>query len=241
MSRFACPRCKLILERSANVAGTQFSCPSCGQKLLVPRPAAQVETQPPPTAQRPAEVASPPPLPLVSATQGPPPFPETAPAEQPPPAPSSSRRHKWDDHDDDDSDDEFSIERRSSGRGRYTKKNAARAASAGLVYSLVSFGILALSFVLWALGASARRGAFGGGEGEPLLVVVLVLILASFVLSLVGVVSSSRGLYESNTYNRGQATAGLVCGIIGLVLASIVGLLLLCVGMVLWSIPGGRW
>src|SRR5262245_55116251 len=38
MIRFACPRCKAVLERPENVAGSKFACPSCGQRLQVPLP-----------------------------------------------------------------------------------------------------------------------------------------------------------------------------------------------------------
>jgi hypothetical protein len=103
----------------------------------------------------------------------------------------------------------------------------------------MSMGLLLVSFVLGIMTVHSQHGRFLG-DGEPLIVVILLVVLASLVLALMGIVFSSRGLDASNTYNRGQATAGLVCGIIALALGSIVALFFFCVGMIVWSVPG-RW
>jgi hypothetical protein len=51
--------------------------------------------------------------------------------------------------------------------------------------------------------------------------------IVSFVLCLLGIVFGSRGMSHFNTDNRGVATGGLVCGIIGLILSSLFGLVCL--------------
>jgi hypothetical protein len=120
-------------------------------------------------------------------------------------------------------------------RGRFSQEVSARAASSSLVCSLISLGLLLVTFVLWLL---VMQNQFGR---EPSFMVgVLLMILVSLLLAILGIVFSSRGLDQSNRYNRGQATAGLVCGIIALVIGSLVGLFFFCMGMVIFSIVG-RW
>jgi hypothetical protein len=238
MIRFACPRCKVVVQQPESAAGTQFACPSCGQRLQIPVPPADKsmlgdlvgEDHPVP-----AQSAAPPQPPVVSASPGPASTPATPPPL--PPAARPSRRNR--DFDDDYEDDFPSIARAASRRGRYSQESAVKAATSGLICSLISLGLLLVTFVLWVLTVHNQHVRFGG-EGEPLVVVILLVILGSFVLALLGIVFSSRGLDESNRYNRGQATTGLVCGIISMVIGSIIGLFFLCVGMVFWSIPG-RW
>lgn len=304
MIRFACPRCKAVLERPDEVGGTTFACPGCGQRLQAP-PARQpsqpiASTAPPPgqvevrkvdgrehvfwncplcqghvdialdlgqaavrcqhcsqkiavptpsapaTAPAPPPPVLPPPLPssFLKASSNPEP-PSSRKAEPPipmmppePPPPRIKRRDRDRDYDDDYDDDDYPSIARRGPRGRYSREAAAKAASSGLVCSLVSLALLLLSFVLWVVAMSNHRRM---GEGEPMIVVILLVVLGSFVLSIMGIVFSSRGLDESNDYNRGQATAGLVCGIISVAIGSIVGLFFLCVGMVMLSMPGGRF
>ena len=247
MIRFACPRCKSVWQQPDSVAGTRFACPNCGQALQAPAPPegkplpdtppdlpasvpSAIVPQPPPTMATPLFVAesqqAPEPAPRWPAR--PPPLPSSAPAQ--------SRRRDRDD--DDEFDDEFSsIARHAPRRGRFSPEVAARAASSGLVCSLVSLGLLLVSFLLSVLSLSNQRRRFGG-ENEPLFVIVLLVTLGSFVLALLAIVFSSRGLDQSNTYNRGQATAGLVCGIIALVIGSLVMLFSFCMGMFVWRIRG---
>jgi hypothetical protein len=246
MIRFACPRCKSILEQPENVAGTNFACPSCGQRLQVPMiPESKARPGDPAGNDLPAPAsaaAAPPPIPLspppfVTASQRP--VPASA-APSPPPAPARSPPRYRDCDDDYDDDDFPSIERHGSRRGKYSQEMSAKAAASGLVCSVLSLGLLLVTFVLWILIVQGQQRGRMGGDGEPLIAVILLLILGSFVLALLGIVFSSRGLDEGNRYNRGQATAGLVCGIVSLVIGSVVGLFFLCMGMVFWSIPG-RW
>ena len=163
-------------------------------------------------------------------------WPASGPPALPSAAPAQSRRRDRDR--DDDYDDEFSsIERHPSPRGRLSPEVSARAASSGLVCSLVSLALLLVSFVLAVATFSNQHRRFGG-ENEPLVVIVLLVVLGSFALALLAIVFSSRGLDQSNTYNRGHATAGLVCGIISLVIGSLVGLFSFCMGMFVLSIRG---
>ena len=249
MIRFACPRCRAVLEQPDSGGGTKMTCPSCGQRLQVPASAENktvlgdlMPGTPPASAQMPPPPL--PPLPYVTSNPEPAAAPPRRQADNPPPVPSpprpaAPRARRWDRNDDDDYDDDDypTIERRGQRRGRYSKEVAARAASSGLICSLISMGLLLLTFILWVLMAQNRRGRFG--EGEPLLVVLFLVILGSFILSLLGIVFSSRGLDESNTHNRGQATAGLVVGIISLVIGSIVGLFVMCFGLLFFS--GRGW
>jgi hypothetical protein len=235
MVRFACPRCKVILEHPESAAAATFACPSCGQRLQVP---ASVENKTPPAklgrATVPDSVATPPlpapPPPFVTAKLNP----VAAPA--PPPSPSPAPPRRRDREYDDDYDDDFSaIDRHRVRRGRYSQEASARAASSSLVCSLVSLGLLLVTFVLWLL---IMQNQF---SREPSFVIVLLLlILVSLLLAVVGIVFSSRGLDQSNRYNRGQATAGLICSIIAVVIGSVVGLFFFCMGMVIFSVAG-RW
>lgn len=263
MIRFACPRCKSILQHADGGAETPFNCPCCGQRLQVPQVADAVPAVPSPADDLPPASAASPPQAEAKGTALPPPAsvpPPLAPADesasppekniipfrdedsdgpQTPPRLSRSRRRSWDDEGDDDSDDHEipSITRTAGRRGRYTREAAARAASAGLVFSLIALGLLVVTFVVWLVAARGLRGR--AADRQPFLVIALVVVLVSFVLAIVGTVFSTRGLDESNTYNRGQATTGVVCGIISLVIASLVGLFFLCVGM-MFSL-NGRW
>jgi hypothetical protein len=111
-----------------------------------------------------------------------------------------------------------------------------RSASSGLTCSLIGIGLMLLTLFLWV----AAEGASWRGSGDALLFLVVITTLASFVLGLLGVIFSSRGLNELNQHNRGSAVGGLVCGIICLVVTVIVGLAVLCVG-VLSPFRWSRW
>jgi hypothetical protein len=241
MIRFVCPRCKAVLEQPETVAGTTFACPSCGQRLEIPPQDKPMSADPvdknlitPAVPATPGPPPQPPPLPFITADPNLGSKPSALPA--PLPARPRSRRR---DLDYDDEDDDFpSIERRSSrrdhaSRGRYSQEAAAKAASSGLVCSLISLAMLLVAFLLWVLTAQGPRVRFAG-EGE-FVVVILFVVLGSFVLALLAIVFSSRGLDESNSYNRGQAAAGLICGIISMVISTVVGLFFLCAGMFVWS------
>lgn len=259
MIRFACPRCKSILVQPDSGAGTAFACPSCGQRLHVPtvakandNPASTpVATQQPPPASltpptvalssaAPSEPSSLPPKAALPARAGPPPLDTSQDSDDLSPGDARPRRRSWDREEDEDHEDDDvpSITRTSGRRGRYSRETAARAASSGFVVSLISLGLLVVTFIVWLVAARGMRGR-GPADRQPLVVIALVMVLASFVLAIVGIIFSTRGLDESNSYNRGQGTAGVVCSIIALVIASLVGLFFLCIGM-MFSLPG-RW
>ena len=44
MINFACPSCKSVLKAAAEKGGCKVNCPRCGQRLLVPLPAAANKT-----------------------------------------------------------------------------------------------------------------------------------------------------------------------------------------------------
>jgi len=234
MIRLACPRCKAILQQPDSMAGTAFSCPSCGQRLHIPLPpemksSPDIREGPPagpsPSAQPPVHLAPPP---VDSSSRNP---------STPPPLPPLDKKPRAPDPDYDEDDDEYpSIAKRRPYRGRYSRETSVRAASSGFAWSLISMGMLLISIVLWFF-IQAQHNRFGG-DGGPLILITFLVILGSFILALLGIVFSSRGLDESNNYNRGQATAGLICGIIALVISCIVGLIFLCLGMLFWSVRG---
>lgn len=262
MIRFGCPRCNSVLTQPESALGTLFTCPGCGQKLQVPRPPDSQDPSASPVPNNPPVSAGP--VPAPSATKPDPAPPVASPNWPPIPFAAESRvpagkksqdatnedeprksqraslpyaRHDWDENEDDDSDDVPSITRTSGRRGRFTRETAAKAASTGLVFSLIALGLLVITFVVWVAASRGMRAR--GVERQPLVVIALLVVFGSFVLSIAGIVFSTRGLDESNTYNRGQATAGLVFSIISLVIASLIGLFLLCVGM-MFALPG-RW
>ena len=233
MIRFVCPRCKAVLEQPDNAAGTTFVCFSCGQRLQMPFIHERTTPVDPgaknlPSLAIPAVQVPPIPPPPVPAI-GPSPSSTATPQPSLAPQPRSRRDPE------DGAEDEYfpSIARRSPGRGRYSQQAAAKAASSGLVCSLVSLAMLLLSLILWGVIVQRPGGRFAG-QGE-FVVVILFVILGSFVLSLLGIVFSSRGLDESNSYNRGQASAGLVCGILAMLIGAVVGLFFFCAGIFIWS------
>jgi predicted Ser/Thr protein kinase len=102
-----------------------------------------------------------------------------------------------------------------------------RAATGGMLCSLVGLALLVLAFLL----STATRRASRLPE-TALVWIALVLVVGSFVLCLLGTVAGSKGLNPLNATNRGQAVTGLVCGIIGMILSAIAGLFLFCAGMI---------
>jgi hypothetical protein len=118
-------------------------------------------------------------------------------------------------------DDDF---RHSRPRSRRDAQAAARAAVSGLTCSLISLGLLVLILVIWAMVAQSRAGP---AVRSFLSLLALVTVLGCFVLSLLGTIFSNRGLDPANEVNRGVAVAGLVCGIIALVISATAGLILL--------------
>jgi DNA-directed RNA polymerase subunit RPC12/RpoP len=288
MARFACPRCRTILE---NVSGIAV-CPGCGQRLQVPS-APLSEAVPAATAALPAGSGAAGPkieqvmgrahvfwhceacggqvdipvdlrqqsvrCPHCSQRIGVPPLPagavppaapalvperETYPLSEPPPSrapaarsrrnddwePERPRRRRRPSYDYDDDDDDDFLRRRD--RNAPDLPTCMRSASSGLMCSLISIGCLLLALVIWIVAIAARTGP----DRQGILVFVIFIVIAvAFVLSLLGTIFSSRGLNPVNESNRGTATCGLVCGIIGLVISAIVGLFVMCVGLVIWS------
>jgi DNA-directed RNA polymerase subunit RPC12/RpoP len=235
-----CPLCQSQVDVALDLGQSTTRCPHCSKRIAVPQPTAAAA---PPFAVPPAGQPIPFAPPYVTSQNpgGTSPARRGGEAPEPPPVPEARSRRRDRDDDDDDDDDFPSIERRAPRRGRYSKEVSARAASSGLVCALISLGLLLVTFVLWVVAAGNARHRMGPDGEQPLFVVAFLVILGSFVLAILGIVFSSRGLDESNTYNRGQATAGLVCSIISLVIGSVLGLFLMCVGIFLMSAHPGRW
>jgi DNA-directed RNA polymerase subunit RPC12/RpoP len=293
MIRFACPKCKTVLE---NEPGVKFSCPGCGQRLQAPLPpenktvmgklleptpapasppvAVPVHPQPTPAdggvqlrilmgrehlfwncplCQNPVDT----PLDLNQPSVRCPhcsqkiavPIPEGAGASRrsAPPEPEQASRHQREDFPpygesdrprrrrrfaDFDDDDNYEPAYR---RGDYDFHALARASSSGLTCSIIGLSLLLIVFLLFVVDNNNI-----GGRRAPLVFFILLVDLGSFVLSLLGTIFSSRGLNPANESNRNLAVGGLVCGIIGLVISSVVGLVFTCVGLSILSGPT-RW
>ncbi len=221
MIRFACPSCKSITSQPASAAGHVFACPDCGQKLLVPgQPTSKSGDDAPPL---PAALPS-------SFTSEPSSAPKRSPA-APPEVPLPRRRY-----DDDFDDDLADVPRRR--RGYYSAEEAVKAASMGLICALIALGLQLGAAVLWFADLQSLRARFGGGPNGSVVLATLLVAVVSVALAIVSLVYSSRGHDPSNTEKRGQATAGLVCGIVALVLGCIAALFFSCVGMVVLSLHG---
>ncbi len=213
-----CPLCQNQVDVPQDLGQLAVRCPHCARKIEVPYPqGAPPRRAPPPPSERPP----------------PPPPPPRSPAPYPPDPPLSREvgRSRYDDDWDRPpprrryEDDYYGPPRyRRSGQ---SPDQAARAAVAGLICSMISLGLLLVTLFIWVLAAERRSTA------ESLLCLMLIVVGASFVLGLLGTIFSSRGLYPENVHNRGAAVAGLVCGIIGLVISSLVGFILL-VAVMFW-------
>jgi DNA-directed RNA polymerase subunit RPC12/RpoP len=295
MIRFACPKCKTVLE---NEPGVKFSCPGCGQRLQAPmppenktvmgkllEPAATPAPASPPVAV-PADALPAPaggdvqvrilmgrehifwncplcrnpvdtpldlnqpsvrcphcsqkivvPLPEGAGTsrRSPPPLePErvtTDRRESSPPYEDAGPRRRKRFADFDDYDDYAPSYR----RGDYDVRDLMRASTSGLTCSVIGLGLLLIVFLLCVVDSNTL-----GGRRPALVFFILLVDLASFVLSLLGTIFSSRGLNPDNDSNRNLAVGGLVCGIVGLVISSVVGLVFMCIGLAILSGPT-RW
>jgi DNA-directed RNA polymerase subunit RPC12/RpoP len=213
-----CPLCQNPVDTPLDLRQMSVRCPHCSQKIAVPQPAGARMTPP---ATPPLE-------------------PESVTADQPEPRETSRpfeeggrprrRRSRFADYDDEPDDYVPSFRR------GYNVHDLVRASASGLTCSLIGLGLLLIVFLLWIAAASSRPG-----RGEAFVFFILIAALGSFVLSLVGTIFSSRGLNPANETNRGQAVGGLVCGIIGLVLSSIIGLVFMCIGIALMSGPTRWW
>ncbi|MCI0377564.1 MAG: hypothetical protein L0215_08160 [Gemmataceae bacterium] len=226
MIRFGCPRCRVVLEKPLEAAGSKLPCPNCGQRLQVPDAPEQPTL---PGVPMPLVAVPPPPPPSDLVTAKLSVYPLAAAGKEPPPPSVASRRR--DDNDDDRYDDEDFGYPRPRRMSRSEQVFASRAAATGLTMSLLGMGMLLVMFVLWIVVMEHHRGR----DSQPIFVVMALVCIGAFILGLMGVIFSSRGLDQSNYANRGSAVAGLVIGIIDLVLGTIVGLLLICAGTFLWT------
>jgi hypothetical protein len=218
----------VVLERPVAAAGSELPCPNCGQRLQVP-PAPEQPPQPEVPASAPAELPPPPPpSDWITANSPSAAGSSTYPVAPPPPVAERRRRAEYEE---DPYDDDFYDYPRPRRLSRSEQQFASRAAATGLTMALLGLGMLLVMFVLWLVAMENRRGR----DSQPIFVIMALVCIGAFALGLMGVIFSSRGLDQSNYANRGSAVAGLVIGIIDLVLGTIIGMLLLCAGTFLWT------
>ncbi len=316
--RFACPRCKSVVERADQEAGAKFNCPGCGQRLQVPGSSNKASTgganwdwvggavgvAPMADAPVPADVqlrlvrgrehvtwpcpmcqaqvsvavdlgqitvrcpqctkridvpsvrgvprgdagqqikaSLPQSAPAAPALEGPALEPEVLPLSEPPRR-RPAAEERWDDdrYDDRprrrrsryDDDSELGIRRYTAAGRPGSEDECARSSTTGFLCSIIGIALLFVAAILWMLMvAEGPRG----GDSSPFVFLILFIGIISFVLGLIGVIFSGRGLDPINQRNRGIAVAGLVCGIIGMVVGLIGSVFLFCAGLVLMSRP----
>jgi hypothetical protein len=305
--RFACPRCKTVIERADHEAGAKFSCTGCGQRLQVP--GSVNKTAPPGAANwdwvggavgvAPVADAPPPgdvqvrlvrgrehitwPCPLchtqvsvaldlcmatvrcpqctkrIDVPRAPEssaqqfktaPAPDVLPVVEPPrrfrgyddDSRDGRREDYRDDYDDrprrrrsryEDDDYEPRIRRYTASGRPASEEECARSSTTGFLCAVIGIALLLVAAIIWVvMVAEGPRG-----QASPLVFLILLIGIISFVLGLIGVVFSSRGLDPINQRNRGIAVAGLVCGILGMVVGLIGSIFFFCIGLVLMSRP----
>jgi len=220
-----CPLCQNPVDTPLDLRQPSVRCPHCSQKIAVPQPPGAGVARPAPPPLEPEYVTA-----------------EQRDSRESPRESRESPRSYGDDYDrprrrrrfaDYDDDDDYGPSYR---RGSYDIQALTRASTSGLTCSLIGLGLLLIVFLLWVAAAGPRSG-----RGEALVFFILLADLGSFVLSLLGTIFSSRGLNPANESNRGLAVGGLVCGIIGLVISSIIGLVFMCIGLALLSGPTRLW
>jgi hypothetical protein len=231
MIRFLCPRCRALLEKPENVAGDKFACPACGQKLQVPQP----PPTPPqgktvlgeileyPSSTNPTHPQQPVPInPVVTPPQRPPSEPRSKPI--PVSKPGSWSDDNWD-------DDDLPPPRRRRRSNRELRElpsqaEMARASLAGLICSIS--GLILLMVIFFLLIIMGRQ--MDDNQIHGFLIISMFGLIGAFVLTLLGVVYGSKGMSEYNHDNRGVGVAGLIFGIIGVVLSILGGGWLTCLG-----------
>jgi hypothetical protein len=207
-----CPLCHNPVDTPLDLSQPSVRCPHCSQKIAVPLPegAAAPRRSPPPLASEP--------VPTDKQRESRRPYYEDS---------GRPRRRRFADFDDDYGP--------SYRREDYNRPAMERASTSGLTCSLIGLGLLLIVFLLTVVNSNTF-----GGRREVLVFFILLVDLGSFVLSLLGTVFSNRGLSPANESNRNLAVGGLVCGIVGLVISSVVGLVFMCIGLSILSGPT-RW
>ena len=225
MIRFACPRCKTVHERPENEAGSKFACPNCQQRLQVPLPPENKTMIGSLVAPGRNPIAPPPAVPREPRPVTTIPVANDAWDDEPVAPPRRSRRADY--------DDDFDIARPSSRAGRgYALEECTRAANVGFLCALVSLGLIFAAMIVWLVIVAEHPRS---REMAPFVFLILAIGIASFVLGLIGTIFASRGLDPVNTHNRGLAIAGLICGILGMVIGLIGSAIFFCIGMVVLS------
>jgi len=256
MIQCTCPSCQATLELPDHLGNTAFGCPGCGKSFVVPAansenalrqsfmerllhtpdgaqpgavpmppPGAKIGTPPPP-AQSSSSHPAPEPPPLARRPLAAPPEPPAAWMDD---EPIRERPYyREDDYPDDDFDDPRP-------RGGYSRDQAVRSAAWGMSLSMV--GLIGILIGIFVFVFSSRRGPGGLNALEAVTLILAIGALLSFAFTLMGIVFSSRGMDRSNDHNRGMAVAGLVCGILGLVLSVVFGSFYFFCGVMVRMIP----
>jgi DNA-directed RNA polymerase subunit RPC12/RpoP len=206
-----CPQCQGEVQVAVEAAPSTMPCPHCSQRIMVPQQAPTIAHCP---GETPREVVQPafPEPPSVARFR------------------SAQPARRWT-YDEDYEDDRRFV--RGSGRDI---DSLTRASLVGLICSLAGLALLVLSFLVGVVAQAGWR------HREPAVIwLALFLVIGAFVLDLLGTIFGSRGMNPINTDNRGMGVAGLVCGIVGMVLASVAGIFLFCAGMLSLSRPSYWW
>jgi hypothetical protein len=99
-----------------------------------------------------------------------------------------------------------------------------------LISALIGVGLLAIIGVLcWILFAEVA----GQDEARALWFGLFFLDLAAFVSSIFSLILGVRAQSPTNYLYRGHGLAGLICGIVNLLLSLVVGLIVMCAGLLL--------
>jgi hypothetical protein len=219
-----CPLCQAQVSVALDLGQVTVRCPQCTKRIDVPSVPSETRGQ---FRAEPANV---------------PPVSDSFPLAPPEPRGDSSREKDYDDrprrrrsrYEDDDDDYEPRIRRYTASGRPASEDECARSSTTGFLCSIISIVLLFIAVIIWiALVAEGARG----GQANPFVFLILLIGIISFVMGLIGLIFSSRGLDPINQRNRGLAVAGLVCGILGMVVGLIGSIFFFCVGLVLMSRP----
>jgi hypothetical protein len=98
----------------------------------------------------------------------------------------------------------------------------------GFVLSLGCIGILGAVGVLWYLMELDNQRQINLDRTRGLMILFTVLVITSFFVAVTATFFSGRGLAPSNPLYRGYAAAGLILGIVEIIITAIASFFLSC-------------
>jgi hypothetical protein len=222
-----CPLCHKQLYVPADSGEQTVLCPHCARNIAIPQKQSNPQAPPPPNNIVPSVLEVPQPRPPI--VRGP----------EEDPFPRRGRRSLDLDVDRQYGgarsfrvdDDEF---RR---RRPIVPQDYSGTALAALLCGLGGLALVLVSIFVFVAMVSRTSGP---RDAEPAFILLSLIMLGSFVLSILGIVLGGRSMNPANVDHRGSAIAGLTCGIIGLVISVLFGLFWFCALMTWWSAPS-RW